>query len=162
MSTPRAPSSVGPGIRIFNQKIVLAGGRTSLDMSASRGRSRRAVLLAVGGAALLLVLCLMWALSRGGDPDVEHGLLIDNQTDKELLVYVNVPAPAGYLGAEVVLVAHIAPHSRQSSGVVCAAGEMVIRLNDRTEIARRAPDACDDDVPWVIPRFAVETTSVAP
>jgi hypothetical protein len=74
------------------------------------------------------------------------------------LVYVDVSTgDSWYLGSEMTLVAHVSPHSRQSSGVVCAAGEMVIRLRDRTEIARRDPDFCDDNVPWIIFRAAPAT-----
>lgn len=138
------------------------GQETDPNSGAFDTRPRRSRRLLVGGAALVLVLCLVWAHSRSSDPGVEHGVLIDNQTDQELLVYVDVSADGGYLGTKTVLVAHIPPHSRRSSGVVCAAGEMVIRLSDRTEIARREPDMCDDNLPWVIPSFAVPPTGVAP
>lgn len=125
----------------------------------ARPRRSRRLLLAVAGVALVLGLCLAWAHSRSSDPWAGRGLLIDNQTDEELLVYVRTKSAGGVLlSHETVLVAHISPHSRQSAGVVCAAGEMVIRLSDRTEIARREPDACVDDVPWVIPGLTVPAT----
>jgi hypothetical protein len=111
----------------------------------------KVLLLALVAVVLGGGVWLMWALSRYGEPESPPGLPIDNRTDEELLIYAvlrkaGIDSPV----TEEVLFARIPAHAKRDSGIDCAAGELLARTSDGTEIARRErQDQCNEE-PWVI------------
>lgn len=103
-----------------------------------------AIILAILGGGVWLV----WALSRYGDPVDEPGLPIDNRTGEELLIYGVVREDSQVI--DEVPLAEIPAHTKKPSGIECAAGELVARSADGTEIARREGSGRCFEEPWVI------------
>ncbi len=112
-------------------------------------RPVKVVVLGLLGVVLAGVIWLMWGLSQYTD-GAEPGLVIDNRTDGRLAIYV-VRHQADELQLEEVgLQAFIPAHTRQDSGILCAAGEPEARNQVDSVVARRPKSSACDMTPWVI------------
>jgi hypothetical protein len=90
----------------------------------------------------------MWGIAGIGDPPPDPGLVVDNRTDSEMIIYGIVrPGGSGSPGSEV-RVADVDPRSVEPTEV-CPGDVLIARTPDGVEVARRQPTGDCDDV-WVI------------
>jgi hypothetical protein len=111
----------------------------------------RIALYVLAGVLALGLVSLMWMMRHLGDPAPEPGLPIDNRTDQGLLIF-GITHPHGTSDPETdeLLLSRIGSHAVRDSGIDCAAGELVARTKDGTEIARRGPFEACNLTTWVI------------
>jgi hypothetical protein len=100
----------------------------------------------VGFIASVLVLARMMA-----EPAEPPGLVVDNRTDRALLVFAVVrQGPVTDPNESEVLWFEVPEHTRQASGIDCGRSEYVARTAEGAEVERRGPFEDCNMMPWVI------------
>jgi hypothetical protein len=100
----------------------------------------------VGSIASVLVLARMMA-----EPAEPPGLVVDNRTDRDLLIFAVVrQGPVTDPSESEVLWSEVPAHTRQPSGIDCGRSEYIARTADGAEVERRGPFKDCNMMPWVI------------
>jgi hypothetical protein len=93
--------------------------------------------------AIAVVFALAQALRRYGDPAPAAGIVVNNQTDLRLRIFVSG-------GDSFALASVVLAHARQATGIQCGRAPMIAKDDAGHVVARRAGSASCNEAEWTI------------